>query len=260
VNLKKRILILISVFCISYTVHSQKQQAYNLKNYDTTPLHFGMSLALNTMDFTIHNSPIFLTPSIDSIYAIENKRTVGFNINMVINFNFARFFAFRMLPGLDFGERDLVYWVLDKNMLSLHMMKLESTYLDFPFLIEYKSQRINNFRPYVIGGGSYKYDLAAQKKISPQDLPKIRLNKNSYYYEIGFGTDFFLTYFKFALELKYVAGFNNIMVADNSQYTAAIQKMTSKMVVLSFLFEGSDLKYFNFLNQKLATKGLKRAL
>ena len=258
--MKKILLILFSVIFILFKANSQKVQAYNLKSYDQTPIHFGMSLAVNTMDFTIHNSGLFFTPAIDSIYAIENKRSVGININMVMNFNFARYFAFRFLPGLDFGERDLSYWVLDKNTLTLHTMKLESTYVDFPFLIEYKSQRINNFRPYVVAGGSYKLDLAAQKKIDPSELPKIRLNKKTYYYELGFGTDFFCESFKFAMELKYVAGINNVMVPDNSQYTAAIEKMTSKMVVLSFTFEGSALKYFLRLNNKLATRSVRRAI
>ena len=258
--MKKIIIISLFVLLIGQLAYSQKTQGFNLKNYDQTPIHFGMSLALNTMDFGIHNSSTFLTPAIDSIYAIENKRTVGFNLNMVINFNFARYFGVRFLPGLDFGERDLNYWVLDKNILTLHVMKLESTYLDFPFLIEYKSQRINNFRPYIVAGGSYKFDLAAQKKIDPSELPKIRLNKKTYYYEVGFGADFFCQNFKFAMELKFAGGLNNVILPDNSQYTRAIEKMTSKMVVLSFSFEGSNLKLFTKWNNKLATKSVRKAI
>lgn len=257
--MKKVIFILLSICFIAFNAESQQRRALNLTRYDITPIHFGMSLALNTMDFTIHNSGKFLT-SIDSIYAIENKKTVGFNINIVTNYNFTRFFSIRFLPGLNFGERDLEYWVRNGGVLSKHIMKIESTFLDFPVLLQYKSVRVNNFRPYVIAGGCYKYDLAAQKKIRQEDMPKIKLQKKGYYYEIGFGTDFFNEFFKFAMELKYTVGINNIIVPDNTQYTAAIEKMTSRMVTLSFLFEGSDLRYFFGRDtRKLVSKRNRRA-
>lgn len=240
---KALILLILAVFNIS-VVLSQHNKSLNLARYDAVPIHFGMSLAVNTMDFTINKSGLFLTNTIDSIFAIESGRTVGFNINMVSNYNIARFFSIRFLPGLSFGQRDLEYQVYDKstNLLTKHIMKLESTYLDFPVLIQYKSARLNNFRMYWIAGGCYKYDLAAQKKINPDELPKIRLKSNSYYYTLGSGADFFQEGFKFAVELKYDIGINSVMVKDNTQYTKAIEKMSSRIITLSFLFEGSDIR------------------
>lgn len=72
----------------------------------------------------------------------------------------------------------------------------------------------------------------------------------SYYYELGVGSDFFLEYFKFALELKFVVGLNNVIVPDGSEYTRAIHRMNSKMLMLSFTFEGSDIRVFNVFKRK----------
>lgn len=242
---------IILILCLySGEFFGQSMRPLNLPKYDVMPLHFGMSLGINQMDFTIHNSGKFLTPAIDSVYSIENKPQIGLNINIVSNYNISKSFAFRFLPGLNFGQRDLYYWVRDTSKYYTHVMKLESTYLDLPVLFEYKGQRLTNFRPYLIGGASFKIDLAAQKKVKEEDKPKVRLSRTSFYYEVGFGTDFFLEYFKFALEIKYVVGINNVLVPDPTQFSKAIDRMNSKMIMVSITFEGSDIRVFKIFNRR----------
>lgn len=233
---------------ITTLLYSQNTSPKNLPKYDVVPLHFGMALGFNSMDFTIRNSGAFWY--LDSIYSIENIPKIGLNINIVSNYSFHPAFAIRFLPGLNLGQRNLEYWVRDDTTFYTHTMKIESTYLDFPVLLQYKAERINNFRPYLLAGGSIKVDLASQKRILEEEWPKIRLKRLSYYYEVGVGADFFLEYFKFALELKYAVGINNVIVPDNSQYTRAIDRMNSKMLMLSLTFEGSDIRVFQIFKRK----------
>ena len=42
---------------------------------------------------------------------------------------------------------------------------MESTLLDFPIYIKYKSERYNNFRSYVLFGIKYSLDIASQKTL-----------------------------------------------------------------------------------------------
>lgn len=236
---------------ISWTLlcFSQREVPKNLPKYDQQKMHFGMALGLNNMDFTIHNSVDFFM--IDSIYSIENRRNVGFNINIVSNYNLFPNFSIRCLPGLDFGQRNLEYEVFSNDsVFSKVDMIIESTFLDIPLLFKYKSDRVNNFRAYIVGGGAFRYDLAARKFIKPEEQPKIRLKKSDWYYEVGFGTDFFLEYFKFALEIKYCVGIRDMTVHDSSQFTRAIDKMNSKLLIISLLFEGSDASnFFSFFDR-----------
>ncbi len=44
-------------------------------------------------------------------------------------------------------------------------VRVESSFLEFPLLLKYKGDRLNNVRPYVIGGLNYRYDLAGSKGI-----------------------------------------------------------------------------------------------
>ncbi len=240
------------LYSFSISVSGQKNVKYkpmNLPRYDKQYMHFGMSLGLNTMDFTIRLSDKIF--HMDTVYAVECLRQPGFNINIVTNYNLYDNLSIRFLPGLIFGERDLRYTIRNTDTtLNYVLMKIESTFLDFPLLIKYKSDRVNNFRAYLIGGGSFKYDLAAKTHIKPEEKPLIRLIRPDVYYELGVGFDFFLEYFKFAIELKLAVGTRNAVVYDDSQYTTSIEKMNSKMVILSFLFEGSDLSNFNIFTKR----------
>ncbi|MDA3820583.1 MAG: porin family protein, partial [Candidatus Delongbacteria bacterium] len=216
-----------------------RQLPRNLPKLDNQPAHFGYSLGLNLMDFTLKPSAEFYT--FDTVYAVENRSYVGFNINMIANLRLTQYLDFRFNPGLNFGQRDLEYKLLENGVFKKHVMRIESTFLDFPMLFKYRSERYNNFRPYLIGGGSIRYDLAAQKKIDPEDSPKIKLNPMDAYYEIGLGVDFFLEYFMFAVEVKGSFGALNAVNYDNTEYSTYFEKLNSKMLIISFHFEGGKI-------------------
>jgi len=192
------------------------------------------------MDFTIHNSAIFM--SLDSILSVEAKPQPGFNLQIISDLRLSENFNLRFLPGLYFGQRDLHYihnyWTASGDTgRTEKIMKIESTFLEFPLLIKYRAQRHNDYRPYLIGGASVKYDLAAQKEIKEEDKPKVRLQRMDFYYQVGFGVDYYLPYFKFSTEIKLEVGTMNILRPDASQFTSAIERMNSKMIVVSFHFE-----------------------
>lgn len=235
---------------MSINAVAQKKVLLNKPKYDNYRYHFGFALGLNTMDFTIHNAGNFLNPNtvyIDttnnqqySINSIENIRRPGFNINIVTNLKINENWDLRFTPGLCFGQRDLDYSVkfdVKDTTLSHHVMRIESTFLQFPIYLKYRAKRLNNYRPYIIGGISYNYDLASQKKIKEAEKPKIRLIRSDIYLEMGFGIDYYLTYFKFSTELRFSLGMNDVVKHDETGYTHAIERMNSKIVSLIFYFE-----------------------
>ncbi|MFN8254129.1 MAG: porin family protein [Bacteroidales bacterium] len=223
----------------------QKQKILNLPNLDKTWLHFGFTVGTNIMDFSIVKADNFFnTTEFNQIYAIENNSDFGFHLGPVSNLRISDYFHLRLLVDLSFGQRNLTYWtVLDTTdinpVISKHVMKISSTYIEFPLLLKYKAMRLNNFSPYLIGGFNPKIDLAAQKKIKDEELPKIRLQRLDLAYEIGTGIDFYLPYFRLSTELKYSVGLRNLMVPDGTQYSEAVQKLNSRIWMISFHFEGS---------------------
>lgn len=241
----KKYLIVLFLILGSFSAHSQRKQekTKNLPAYDFKRIHFGFSIALNVMDFGIVKvEDFFNTTNLDEIYSIENEQQMGFSLGPIVNFHMGEYFDFRTLITLSFGQRNLQYRVADNRnadnaVLKLHTMKLSSTYMEFPLLLKYKAKRHVNLRPYLIIGANPKIDLAARKKIKDSEMPKIRLNNFDISGELGGGLDFYLTYFKFSIEIKYSIGARNMLIYDDTQYTKSIDRMTSNVWMLSFHFE-----------------------
>ena len=216
--------------------------APNRYKFDKQFVHFGFTIGFNTADFSIRNSGSFLDTA-THIYSIENKQMPGFQIGPISNFRIADHWDLRFLVNLTFSQRNLTYYHLDRinqdgeKEYDFHVMKLPSTFIEFPVLVKFKGDRINNYRFYVIGGANAKLDLASKKKIPEVEKPRIRLAQPDYYGEIGVGVDFYLPYFKFSPEIKYSTGFTNVAVPDGSDYTNSMLYLKSNMIYLSFHFE-----------------------
>ena len=109
----------------------------------------------------------------------------------------------------------------------------------FPLDIKYSAFRINNYRPYVIGGVYGSMDLG-RKKGNP-----LLLKSTDYGVQFGLGCDFYLPYFKLCPELKFCFGLADLLEKDRTdlqdaalmRYTQSLSKVTSRMIVLTFNFE-----------------------
>ncbi|MCB0769435.1 MAG: PorT family protein [Flavobacteriales bacterium] len=211
----------------------------NLPNFDLHRLHFGFLLSYNTSDFTVKLKPE--APYQDSLMVLQHLKQPGFNLGIVASLNVNPFLSLRFLPTLSFQERILQYQFQEPDGGSVYFQKpVESTYLEFPLLMKYRSARINNFAVYLIGGGKFGIDMASQKDVDNtlDDEVVVKLAKYDYGVEVGGGMDMFLTYFKFGVELKAAYGFPNLLIDDGTRFSVPIESLRSKTWVLSFTFEG----------------------
>jgi len=178
------------------------------------------------------------------LFADVSRPNPGFQVSIVSDLRLNDHFTFRFLPGITFGSREFSFYEYDpvnKEEVLSAQWPVESNFLDFPLLIKYKSKRVNNYRPYLIGGLSFRYDMAARRDYE-EGGPYIRLNKPDFYFEIGFGIDMFLQYFKFAPELKLSAGFRDVLVhepagGENGIFVNSIDRLNSYVLMLCFYFE-----------------------
>ncbi|HEX2393727.1 MAG TPA: porin family protein, partial [Bacteroidales bacterium] len=158
----KSLLLFILVFC-PVIVLAQKEKVLRDPTHDDAWLHFGFSLGINTMDFNIRNSQT----AVDSgIYTEVSMLRPGFHVHALSNLRLAKNFDLRFTPGIAFGGVREINYVTTNNYIDPddNPIKIESNFLEFPLLVKYKSKRLNNFRPYLIGGTNLRVDLAATKK------------------------------------------------------------------------------------------------
>lgn len=219
---------------LSFQLHAQKPKILNYTTHDDRAIHFGFCLGLNSMDFIIKNS--VNTVQKGALIADISKSNPGFHIQIVSNYRLGEYFDLRFLPGISFGQRDFVFYKHDSVVNNSH--KLESNYLEFPLLLKYKAKRLNNMRPYVIAGPNFRVDMA--KTFSEDDQIYMDLKRYDIYSEVGAGIDFYLSYFKMTVEVKYSYGYLNMLKrrdTSHPEYESAIEKLNSSIFLFSVYFE-----------------------
>jgi|WetSurSiteA1Bulk_404760.scaffolds.fasta_scaffold58946_1 hypothetical protein len=252
-HILKHVLLLL-VFC-PLLLHAQKEKVKLLPYDDDKWLHFGFSMGMNTMDFNIRSSQM----AVDSgIYTEVSSLRPGFHVHALSNFRLNDFMDLRFTPGIAFGGvREINYVLTDPQSTIINQadnpVRVESNFLEFPFLLKYKALRLNNFRPFVIGGFNTRLDLAATKKTwgrSEKENNLVLVKPLDFYYEIGAGMDFYLEYFRFAIEFKYSVGIRNVLRTsmnkhgevivpdpEDAVFTDAIDKLYSRMFMITLHFE-----------------------
>lgn len=237
-----------------FNSYAQKRKVLNLPEYDQQPYHFGFILAANNMLFTIKpvdnlpfikweadQSPDIIADSL-YVYEITSNGTPGFSIGILGSLRIGKYTDLRFVPALSFGERMINYGILtykDGESSYIEVEKsITSTLIEFPLFVKYKSKRLNNFAAYVTGGLKYTLDLASQNK-SDNNLndAEIKLNKHDLMGEVGVGVDFYTNYFKFGTEIRMGYGFFNLIKQEGNLYTDSIERLNSKIFLLSFTFE-----------------------
>ncbi len=223
----------------TFNANAQREKPKNLPNFDSKRLHFGFLLGYGSASFYMNQKPDFSFE--DSLLVLEVKKQPGFSLGIVSELHLNKNIGVRFLPSLSFQDRALHYTFLEADSsLKFTEKRVESTFLDFPINLKLRTDRVNNFAAYIVTGAKYSMDMASQQDVNNavSDDITVKIRKNDISAEIGGGTDFFLKYFKFGIELKLSVGLNNVLVPENTKWSAPISKLRTRMVHLTFTFEG----------------------
>ncbi|MFY9154386.1 MAG: porin family protein [Prolixibacteraceae bacterium] len=255
----KKIFYILIFLIASFSTEAQRLLLKNMTTFDDKRIHFGFTLGVNTTDFTfshyavmsdnqdfllatqLSNNPTDIANQTKAVRADISSLTPGFTVGIVSSLRLTESFDLRFLPGMSFGERKLVYNIpivdVNAGTTTSEYYSIKSTFLDFPLLLKYKSRRVNNQRPYLLGGGAYRIDIS---KTGVEDL--VRIKPISAYLEAGVGWDVYLQFFRLSTELKFSFGLDNVL--DNGPkdtqaqvYSSAFTRLSSNVFTLSFHFE-----------------------
>jgi hypothetical protein len=234
---KKILALSLSVCILSLTAMGQEKEE-NRPNHDNWPYYFGMSVSYNSS--TLHSSkhPLFLQN--DSVLAVEPGSSGGIALGLVGTLQLSKRFSLRANPQLIIGGAkyftySLKYPTLDEKYIE--KKTLPSNIVSFPFQVKFNSDRIGNFRTYMMTGIKYDIDLASNSQArNAEDL--VKLNKNDFGIEAGIGFNFFFRFVTFSPELKISNGLTNVHSRDaNLKFSNVLDKLQSRMVVFSIILE-----------------------
>jgi len=116
--------------------------------------------------------------------------------------------------------------------------KIESVIVSFPLQLKFNSDRIGNFRVYMLCGGKVDFDLASNARARKAE-ELVKIEKLDYGIEGGVGFNFYFKSFIFSPEIKISNGLKNIDSRDvNLKYSSVLDRIQSRMIVFSIHLEG----------------------
>ena len=226
----KRFLLFLYLFFLSTSIYSQRNNTKisNLQNFDQKKIHFGYYIGLNNYNYKLD---YLNNPNSDERINIENS--FGFSVGLIGDLKLRKNLNLRFEPGLKTNKLNVLYPNDEER-------EIKSTYIQLPLLLKYSAKRYNNIRPYVLGGLSTSFNLSSNQD-NPQDNASnvFRVKTNTFYYELGFGMDFYLQYFKFSPSIRGVFSLKNELIPDNTStsiYTGNIDKMSARAIFINFSF------------------------
>lgn len=214
-------------------------QDLNLWDHDSKPYYFGITLGANLARFQTELHSRFLAD--DSIMVAEPVNSGGFTLGLLATARLSNRFQLRFNPQLMFMERSLYYKLGKPDPFEEGMevtKKVESVTVSFPVQVKLQSDRIGNFRVYMMAGIKGDIDLASNARAKRAEQ-LVKINKYDYGVELGLGFNFFFESFILSPEIKVSNGLSNLHSRDeNLKYSSVFDRIFGRMIVISIHIEG----------------------
>ena len=237
---RHKIMLVGLLLTLPFLSFAQLDKEMYLQEHDYKKFHFGINLGTNRAFYHFDFNPRFL--QYDSVQVVESLQSQGINLAWLVNMRLGDHFDLRTYPlNLVFTEKAFQYALKYPNRVdkedSITIRKVQGITLSLPVQLKFSSDRINNFKVYVIGGGKVEYDFAANA--GEKNAEKlIKLNKLDYGVEAGIGFHFYFPVFVFSPEIKLGWGLKNVHSRDeNLKYSNVIDQIKSRTIQLSFIVE-----------------------
>jgi hypothetical protein len=244
--MKQRYKLTLLIIAFLFTVNFAKAQNW-AQGIDDDNFNWGYSFQYISAEYKIWKKADWRTPFVDNsgvmvtdtLSALSSSPTAGFAIGFVANRKITNNIDLRLTPSLVFSDRKLLYAYYTAAPVT---KKIQATMIELPLGIKLKSDRLMNFRAYMLGGLKYSIDMASGKKQNnanvTDEMAKFVNNKKSFLsYEAGIGCDFYFEYFKMSPEIKMSYSFKDIIAHENTAFANPIDKAKLRHFTFSLFFE-----------------------
>ena len=234
--MKRFLLYILLLLLLPQGTMAQERKVQNKPYIDYRRLHYGFFVGVHMQDMEFVNNG-FVTPEGESWFADVTQYNPGFSVGVLADLRLGEYFSLRTLPTMHFGQNSIVFREQGSGEISRQLVK--TTYVALPFHLKYAAERFNNYRPYVMAGVSPMMNLTVKKQ------KQLLLKKFDFMVEVGFGCDYYLPFFKLIPELRFAFSLldvlekerKDLLDANYIKFTQSVDKVASKMVILSFYFE-----------------------
>lgn len=232
----KRIIYIFLLSLLPVAAFAQERKVQNKPYIDFRRLHYGFFVGAHVQDMEFYNNG-FITENGEQWFADIPSYNPGFTVGVLADLRLSNHFSLRALPTLHFGQNTIKF--RDAKSGFKESQQVKTTYLSLPVHVKFAAERFNNYRPYITAG------IAPMMNLTVKEQRPILFKKFDTMVEVGFGCDFYLPFFKLIPELKFAFSLVDVLEKDRKdlldknylKFTDSVDKVVSKMVILSFYFE-----------------------
>ena len=229
--------VFVVIFLVVFSINNLKAQKRDIvqykQNWDKQQVFWGYFLGLNMKDYKISYNDI--NPNA----FIVSTPSMGFEVGLIGDLRLNNNISLRIEPGLSSNSKELAFTHIyggEKDSIR----NVNSTYFRVPLLLKFNTNRLDNMRPYVVGGVSYDYNFSSNQD-NPDDnsYGEFRAKKNNFSYELGIGVDLYLPYFIFSPSIRGVFAINDELVRDNipnSPWTGSVDYFGTRGIFIKLAF------------------------
>jgi hypothetical protein len=223
---------------IILAVHSFGQKEIYRSEHDDMPYYFGATFGYNTSSLHAIKSAKFYQD--DSVLVALPGNSGGISIGLLATGRLNDHFQIRFNPQIIIGSSRYFTYTIKYPLPGEPVFQkktLPTMIVSFPLHFKFNSDRIDNFRVYLLGG--VKYDVYFGSNATESNTgTDIKFKSTDFGIEGGIGFNFFLHYFTLSPEIKFSNGLSNILQRDPSvKYSSVFDKLQTRMIMFSLHFE-----------------------
>lgn len=229
--------IIVAALCCMTTLAVGQRKTWvqkNNPNYDERKITYGFLIGLHTTAYQMKYSDRFVTPQFDTAYAVEAPWSPGFSLGFIVNYRLADLFDLRITPKVAFYEHRLKYLFTDDTPTQEQIV--ETTMVELPLLLKYKSERRGNIRMYMIGGVKPGIEASGKNRIE-NATSELEVKGGNLNLDFGFGFDMYYPLFKFSPEIRFSKGLMNILDNTSNQYGRPLDRLNTNTITIYLLFQ-----------------------
>ncbi len=233
---RRKVLIIALLLLSAFSAEAQKRRwaEKNNPNYDERKLTYGFLIGLHSSTYQLKYADSFADPNkFDSLHSVIPRWKQGFSLGFIVNYKLNDVLDLRLTPKVGFYEHEVNYRYTDNSPTEKRLV--ETTMVEFPLLLKYKSERRGNVRMYMIGGVKPAIQASGQKEL--ENSQSLEVKGSNLHLEAGFGFDLYYPLFKFSPEIRFSRGIMDILEDRNNPFGQPLRRVNTNTVTIYFLFQ-----------------------
>lgn len=205
----------------------------NNPEFDRRRISYGFLIGLHTSTYEVKYNDNFVTQSFDTVHSVQGGFTSGFSLGFLVNYRLHEMLDLRILPKAGFYNHKLTYYYTDG---TTRQQGVETTMVELPIMIKYKSMRRGNVRMYMVGGFTPGIE-ASGKNDAETTAETIDIRQFNITIDAGLGFDFYFPLFKLSNEIRFSHGLVNMLGSESSIYSQPLKHINTNTISVFFIFQ-----------------------